>query len=147
MFSKDISRFHEIDHTADMGLEITGDTTEALFANALHGMYHLLLGNLKISDKNKKLLHIQERTLPELFVTWLSEINFLLMVDNFFVGRIVSLSIYTDNKKQILHALLRGDDDLQYKRHMQTEIKAVTYHGLSVIETKYGYRARVIFDI
>jgi SHS2 domain-containing protein len=147
MYIKDTSKFHEIEHTADIGLEIVGDTPDKLFANAAFGMYYLLYGDLKISENYERFVRLKEATLPDLFVAWLSEINYILMVENFIANKIVDMTVKSREDSHTLEAKLSGDHSRKYEDYMQTEIKAVTYHGLSVKKRKNGFWARVIFDI
>jgi len=147
MYIIDTSKFHEIEHTADIGLEIVGDTPDALFANAAFGMYYLLYDNLEISGIYERFVRLKEATLPDLLVAWLSEINYLLMVKNFIANKIVDISVNSCNDSHTLEAKLLGDYSQKYEDYMQTEIKAVTYHGLSVKKVRNEFLARVIFDI
>ena len=147
MYIKDSAKYHEIDHTADIGLEIVGDTPDSLFANAAFGMYYLLYGNLKISENYERFVRLKEATLPDLFVAWLSEINYSLMVKNFIANKIIDMTVKSRKDSHTLEAKLSGDYSRKYEDYMQTEIKAVTYHGLSVKKVKNGYWAHVIFDI
>ena len=136
MYIKDSAKFHEFEHTADIGLEIVGDTPDELFANAAFGMYYLLYGDLKISENNERFVRLKEATLPDLFVAWLSEINYIL-----------DMTVKSRKDSHTLEARLSGDHSRKYEDYMQTEIKAVTYHGLSVKKGKNEFWARVIFDI
>jgi SHS2 domain-containing protein len=49
------------------------------------------------------------------------------------------------NKKLV--AKLTGEPYNKLKHLMKTEIKAVTYSGLSVTKKKSGWKARIIFDV
>jgi SHS2 domain-containing protein len=44
-------------------------------------------------------------------------------------------------------AQLQGEPYDSDKHQLKTEIKAVTYHGLSVEKTVRGWKAKVIFDV
>ena len=147
MYIINTSKFHEIEHTADIGLEIAGDTPDALFANAAFGMYYLLYDNLEISENYDRFVRLKEATLPDLLVAWLSEINYLLMVKNFIANKIVDISVKSRNDSHTLETKLSGDYSQKYEDYMHTEIKAVTYHGLSVKKVRNEFLARVIFDI
>jgi SHS2 domain-containing protein len=46
-----------------------------------------------------------------------------------------------------LKARLMGEPYNRKKHSIKTEIKAVTYSGLTVERVKAGWRARVIFDV
>ena len=44
MFTKDTSKFEEIEHTADIGILASGESLPELFANLAFGMLHLITG-------------------------------------------------------------------------------------------------------
>ena len=144
--------FYEIEHTADKGLCATGKTIEDLFINMTAGMYYIIYTNTGILNKKKsigkKIIDLKASSLPDLLVSWLSEINFLLVVENFYLKDIEDLKVIKDNNdRYMLKAKLNGDECADYKKAIRTEIKAVTYHQLKVEQVKNGYTGRVIFDV
>ena len=147
MFTRDPAKYKEIEHTADTGIEVLGSTLDELFANAVFGMYDVLYANLQVPEHHTKSIGIEEPALTELFVAWLSEINYLLMVGNFVAARIINLQITTGADMYALKATLSGDFSNKYESRLETEIKAVTYHGLVLENKRDNYRARVIFDL
>ncbi len=75
-------------------------------------------------------------------MNWLREILFLNQVRGFVMtgARLVTLS------ESALKAVLRGKT-LDEGESPEIEIKAVTYHGMSVKVGDKGYTATVIFDV
>ena len=49
--------------------------------------------------------------------------------------------------EEISNTYLRADVYGTYVAQLQLEIKAVTYHDLSIEETAQGYAATVVFDV
>ena len=147
MYNFDKKSFREIDHTADIGIEVTGNDLPGLFANALFGMTHILFGDHEPEPVNTIQISLTEPSLPDLLVSWLSEMNYRLSVGSFFVAEIQRIEIQNNGGGFKLIAQIRGDDIRGFHDQMQTEIKAVTYHQMLVEERQGGWFARVIFDI
>jgi len=147
MYKPDKTKFREIEHTADIGIIATGNTSEDLFANAAFGMLNIICADLRGPAQADRKLELRETSLVELFVRWLSEINYLLTVHHFLTVQILQLQIKELTQCFELQAVLAGCDSTQRKNSMHTEIKAVTYHKLELQQDRQGYKIRVIFDI
>jgi SHS2 domain-containing protein len=143
-------KYKLFDHTADMGVEICGRTKKELFANAAFALFDILIQD--IDNKKKANRRDQERVkirtvdgadVADLLINFLRELLYLfngmrLVVNH---GMIADCS----NKRLVVKLTVEPYDP---KRHLiKTELKAVTYHSLTVEKTKSGWRARVIFDV
>ena len=147
MYTRLTSRYHEIDHTADIGLAGEGPTLPALFASMAFGMIQIACP-ASIPDARQALtIKLDDTAADGLLVQWLSEINYQLIVNHFLPVTIPQLSIRQSNITFYLTAHLIGADIGNQPDLIKTEIKAVTYHQLSVEKKNNIYRARVIFDI
>ena len=74
---------------------------------------------------------------------WLSRLLHRFLQDGFIAATITVLEI----DEAHIHARLTGEK-LDYERHdFETEIKAVTYHKLSVRNENGRWTAQVIFDV
>jgi SHS2 domain-containing protein len=135
--------FREIDHTADLAIEVEADTPGELFQCA--GMALL---SLMVQPQGVKAREVREETVlaegwEQLFHNWLSQVLHRFLQDGFIAATIAILEIDDHH----MHARLTGEK-LDYDRHeFETEIKAVTYHQLSVTCEPGRCRARVIFDV
>ena len=147
MYNFDKNSFREIDHTADIGIEVTGINLPELFANALFGMTHILFGDHKPEPVNTIQISLTEPSLPDLLVSWLSEMNYQIGVKFFLVSEISMIEIQQEDNGFQLTAQIVGDESRRFSGQMETEIKAVTYHQLLVEEKETGWFARIIFDI
>lgn len=147
MYQNNPKKYHEIEHTADAGIYATGNCLSELFANAAFGMRDILYGNIEVVKKEKLKIELVESTLQDLMVRWLSELNYHLCVESFLVSIIEALKIDLKNGKYTLNAQLTGDQSQNYISHLNTEIKAVTYHHLKIEKTGGKYVTQVIFDI
>ena len=135
-----------IDHTADTGLEITGNTIRDIFFNAVKGLFHIIYSGKEdylpdnISICNYENIELLSSGCEELLVKWLNEFIFLFYTKNK-VPKDIQIEEINDNlikaKVQLLH---------KYKE-TGLEIKSATYHELNIKKVKDKYYARIIFDV
>ena len=148
--------FKEIEHTADLGLQIFGRNVEELFKHAHLGFYALALGSLKnfqqavqnsSGGKKEKGLQLTENTPEDLLISFLSELNFNLQVNKIIFAPLLSLKISQQNNRFILN-MKSGLIVLKNNfLHNLLEIKAVTYHDLKIVKKDDLLTVTVIFDI
>lgn len=132
-----------IDHTGDVGIIVTAKSREQLFARAAAGMFNVIAELDSIRPKQEFSLVLQASDLEALLVRWLSELNF---------RHITREELYCDFKiLELTDTTLRAKifgEPIDPERHIvYTEIKAVTYHGLSVRKRDEIWEARIIFDL
>jgi SHS2 domain-containing protein len=135
--------FREIEHTADLGIEVEAGTPQELFRRAGLALFSLMvsLDNVEVREEREET--IAAEGWDELLHDWLSSLLHLFLQDGFIAAAITIDEI--DSTR--VHARLAGEK-LDYDRHaFETEIKAVTYHQLSVTCENHHWRARVIFDV
>jgi SHS2 domain-containing protein len=147
MFTKDISKFEEIEHTADIGILASGDTLPELFANLAFGMLHLITEAGDNIHTIKRSVKVEAPSLQDLVIGWLSELNYFLLVNHYLTNGIDIMSIDQTFGNLILSADIYGQDSLPLEPTFKTEIKAVTYHQLLCEKKDNEYVGRVIFDI
>ena len=147
MYTKDTSKFEEIEHTADIGIKACGDTLPELFANLAFGMLHIITGTKESQLILKRSIKIEGPSLTDLLVGWLSEMNYLLTVDHYLPNGIEIQSIERKQGNFVISADLFGQDSIPIEQNFETEIKAVTYHQLICEKRETEYVGQVIFDI
>lgn len=132
-----------IDHTADIGIDVFGASLQELFANAAFALFDIITDLSKVEGKVEYNISISGIDKEQLLVNWLQELLYLHDVKNLLFNDFCIVDI-TDNQ---LDAVVRGDVMEEDKHVIKTEIKAVTYHCLSVIRENDCWKARVIFDL
>ena len=150
------SGFSEIEHTADWELEVWGPDLETMFAQAVHGMLSLM--GLRLAQETESAnwqeianLHGQRQSAQltrritlsaedkeSLLVAFLSEILYLFEGEGLGFASF-NLTIQGDS--------LVCDAILAPVQEVEKEIKAVTYHNLSIHQTPNGCWARLVFDV
>ena len=140
-----MQKYVMFDHTADLGIEIFGRTKKELFLNAAWAVNDILLeiNRRETAVEKEKIITIEGDDLADLLVNFLRELLYSFSGE----GKVFThCDILACGNKRISAKLRLGPYDK--KRHLiKTELKAVTYHGLSVEKTRSGWKARVIFDV
>jgi len=133
-----------IDHTADLGIEVTGRTKRELFTKAALSLMDIVVERKGTGTGVKeKALTVEGCDPADLLINFLREILYLFNGEALVIGK---CEITKCGNKTVEAKLLL--EPYNKKKHvMKTEIKAVTYHGLSVERIKKGWVARVIFDV
>ena len=132
-----------IDHTADLGIVVKGSNLKNLFIRAAQAMTDLMVeGDISKETVIKDVL-VEGEDFPDLMVRWLGEILYLFDGEKLIVNSIKIKSISPIQLKSTFTLSSFDPEHHQVKR----EIKAVTYHQISVEKVNDGWQARVIFDI
>ncbi len=138
--------FKFIDHTADIAVELTGDSLEELFV-AAEVAFRISVTDFECSEISDSLeIDLTAASKEELLVNFLNEINFLLITKKWLWWNVESIKIFNDENEWELSAELGGiklNSDIELKQ----EIKAVTYHQLEIINDNNSYSTRIVFDI
>jgi len=136
-------KYKFINHTADVGIKVWGESLESLFENTAYSMFDILTELDKVKAKNSLGVEIEGKRTDELLADWLRNLLYKFNGEGYLLRE---FNIEEISKKG-LKAKVRGEK-LNLSRHiLKTEIKAVTYHGLEVKKTGQGYEAQVIFDV
>ena len=142
-------QFEEFDHTADIGITAAGSSLESIFAAAAFGMRHIILGDVDVAVKNNHTIGFKMKAsdIENLLVEWLSELNYGILVKNFIFEEFENLKIVQNEEYFKISVTIKGDNSLANLNHIKTEIKAVTYHHLTIKKENNHFYAKVIFDI
>jgi SHS2 domain-containing protein len=137
----------EIDHTGDIGIQITADSLPQLFERAAVGTFHVLTDLPAVRVEDEIEITVEGRDREALMVRWLSELNYRHTVEHRLFCDFAVEAIDETEAGFSLTATARGEP-LDPARHtVYTEIKAVTFHGMEIRETDDGWAVQVIFDM
>jgi SHS2 domain-containing protein len=135
--------FRFIDHTADVGVHAFGTDPAELFVNAARAMLTILTDTAAIRGRTHRRIEVEGRDWPDLMVNWLREVLYLWNGEALLADRI--------RIEHISEGRLGADLTVQPydpQRHaVAAEIKAVTYHQISVQQALTGWEAKIIFDV
>ena len=132
-----------IDHTADLGINVYGNTQAELFSHAALSLMGFVTDLERVQERLEKSVVIEGSDPTDLFIDFLREILYLINGEGF-LFRVISLDITASGH---LHALIKGEYTDHQRHEIKTEIKAVTYHQATVTQTKQGWQGKVIFDV
>ncbi|MBN2190109.1 MAG: archease [Candidatus Aureabacteria bacterium] len=131
------SQINPVEHTADAGFIIKGRDTGELFLNSLKALYLLMDPRQKSKEFILKKISLEAPSTEELLVLWLNELIFLAEQKKIVVDKI-GISI-DGNKLEAELKLSEGG--------INGEVKAATYHDLSIKKDKHGYCTKIFFDL
>jgi SHS2 domain-containing protein len=133
--------YRYIEHTADLGIEVFGDTIEDLFMNLGKAIFQTQISG-KVGQKRTIKINIANDSMEELLIDWCRELLYNFAVHGFIPNKYdVSLN------GQNLSASLQGEDYDPNKHKMRMEIKNPTYHNLEIKRSDRQYSATIIFDV
>lgn len=137
----------EIDHTGDIGIQVTAASLPELFERAALGMFAVLTDLPAVSAEEDVRVTVEGRDREALMVRWLSELNYHHTVDHQLFCDIAVEAIEEEPDGFVLTGTARGEP-LDPERHtVYTEIKAITFHGMDVRRTETGWAVQIIFDM
>ncbi len=135
--------YEAIDHTADFGVRVFGDNPIDLFQNSAMALMDQVVETASLLPQKEIRLSIKGNDWPDLMVNWLREILYL------WSGKALltrSVQIQSITEKSLSSRV--GVDLFSPQRHtLISEIKAVTYHQIQVLDRGGLWEATVIFDI
>ena len=137
---------HEIfEHTADLGLRVTAPTLESLMADTARGLFEIIAGDLaqiRPRPDHVERFHIAGTAPIWLLFDWISELHAA-----FELRRMLFCEFDVTIDADGLHATAHGEPYDPARHVLAHEIKAITQHELSVVETAVGWEATLIVDI
>src|SRR5437870_2455132 len=135
--------YREIEHTADLGIEVTAPDLPTLFASAGEALYGLIVDAATVQSQEEITVTATGDGPEELLHAWLCELLAQFNVHGF-VGKSCEVAELAPDR---VDGFIKGEK-LDLARHrFHTEIKGVTYHDFKVWEETTEWHARVIFDV
>ena len=136
-------RCKTFDHTADIGLAATADTLGELFEAMAEGLAELICPIAQVEPRQKRQIRAEAEDIEALAVDFLSQVMVTIETERFAIAAVAVEEIdHTHVRARIV------GEPLDPARHeLDTEVKAVTYHQLSVVCDAGRWMARVILDV
>jgi len=132
------SGFRERSHTADWALEVWAQDEPELLAMAALGMYSLMGARLRSEPQVHRRLELEAPDMEGRMVCFLTELLYLGEQEG---------AGFTRFGIQIAGCRLVAEMDGARLASVVKEIKAVTYHNLSVQQEEDGLRTVIVFDV
>ncbi len=134
---------HELaDHTADIVLHAQSPDLSGLFAEAAEGLFEVIADAPEAGDSFSAAVRVEADTLENLMHDWLSELLYLHETEDVLLAR---FEVKVDGTA--LRADVSGEKIDPEKHVLKAEVKAITYHMLSVRQEEGRWHATVLFDL
>jgi SHS2 domain-containing protein len=133
--------FEEISHTADIKIRVRAPTLEALFSESFNALMQIMYGTARKGGIIKE-IKVESPDNESLLLDFLSEVLFVSEVESLVFFN-ASISIHGSN----LTAELSGEPFDPILHSGGSEVKGISYSGLSITNDANGYMLDIIFDV
>jgi SHS2 domain-containing protein len=134
--------FREIEHTGDVGIEIEAGSRAELFRRAALAIAQLMVDTTTVLRSERRELSVPAADDADLMHDLLS-----VLLQTFVVDCFIWSEVMIDDSGPGLKVYLLGERFDPDRHEFRHEIKAVTYHELSVRSAGGRWLARIIFDV
>jgi SHS2 domain-containing protein len=135
--------YETFDHTADLGLRIRAPDLDALFAEAGQALFSVIVEDLtSVEPKQRLEFRLEGDEREFLLFDWLKELLYRFDSEHWLGSR---FEVHVSQNG--LEASAWGEPLDPARHRLLHEVKAITYHGLKVEQTRDGWLAEVIVDI
>jgi SHS2 domain-containing protein len=140
--------YAELDHPADVFLEIWGGDLPALFENALFALYDQMAELEGFAAGRVETIAVEAPSAAEALRSLLSEALYRFETQGFVATR-ARVRVEASPTGEVQAAAHLDGETVDKRRHtLLTEVKAVTYHQLTVEAVpEGGWKATVLFDV
>jgi SHS2 domain-containing protein len=135
--------FTIIEHPSDLGIEASGGSMEEAFAFAAEGLMSVIVDPSTVAPRESRDIRLPAMDEERLLVRWLGEV--LYLYDG--AGFVSSGFIVTGASEAGLAASAQGEPADPRRHRLRLDVKAVTYHGVSVKRSAGLCAVRVFLDI
>jgi len=138
-----MTRYTTFNHTADLGIEVSGRDEKELFSNAAFAVFDIITDLHDVNATEAHRFAVEGSDREDLLVNYLREVLYMFSGQGLLLK---DFSILEINGRHLV-AEVRGEPFDSARHGIKTEIKAVTYHEVEIRETEKGLKARLIFDV
>lgn len=139
-----MNKFEYFDVTADIGFYAYGNNLNEAFENAGLAIFNIISDTYNIKAEIEKTFEITSEDEVSLLYDYLEELLFLHEID-FMLFSYFKVEIKKDSK-YYLRANIKGESIDWNKHERKSEIKAITYHLMSV-DVSDKVKLQVIVDL
>lgn len=140
--------YTELEHPADLWVEVWGDDLRTLFENALFALYDQMAELEGFGTERRETIHAEGSSAEEALRSLLSEALYRFSTEGFVAAK-ADLDVGTTPSGGVRVTARLDGETIDSRRHtLLSEVKAVTYHQLEVERSpEGGWRATVLFDV
>jgi protein archease len=134
--------FRELEHTADLGIEVVADSRAELFRRAAIAIACLMVDTSRVRRVESREVDVAGIDDADLMHEMLSGLLPIFLVESF-----IWSDAEIDERGDHLKVRVVGERFDPARHEFHQEIKAVTYHELAVRNADGRWSARIIFDV
>ena len=133
----------EIPHTADAGFTVEAPTRDGCFERAALALADVIADTRTIATRERRELCVAGDDAESQLHDLLHALLLLGQLEGFLISAVEVLAA----GPRTLRVVVAGEPYDPARHRLHGEVKAVTWHELSVAPTDDGWRARVILDV
>ena len=133
--------YEELSHTADVKIRARAPTCDALFGEVFLALMHVMYGDDR-KGGTSRIIDINAPDRESLLLDFLSEVLFVSEVDGLVFCR---ADVHLDGMQ--IHAVLDGEPFDPARHAKGTEVKGISYSGMSMGKDAKGYMLDILFDV
>lgn len=147
MVSEIEKSFEYFDVTADIGFFAYGNCLNEAYENAALAMFNVMTDVKKVNSIEKREFDLNSEDLVSLLYDFLEELLFLFDVDFLLFSKFnVSINQIGDSSYNI-HCTAYGEP-INWDIHpRKSEVKAITFHKMDVVEDRGIFKVSTILDL
>jgi SHS2 domain-containing protein len=135
-----------LEHMTDAVIEATGDTLEEAFEQAARGLNDTMIDLKDVRPDREIRIDAEGHDIESLLFDWLDKVMLALVADGIATSEF-SVKIKKTDTGYTLAGTARGEK-IDLKKHAyKVEIKAVTYHEMSVMQQDGKTTVRFLLDL
>ena len=136
-----MSRGHrQVDHTADLALEIWAPTEAELWEEAGTALISILTEGEVLPTHDSRAVRLETVDKEDRLVGWMNEVLYWATVQGFLLTK---ADLHRDGEAIVGHA----HGCVGGQAYLKAELKSATYHDIVVEQIDGDWRARVVVDV
>jgi SHS2 domain-containing protein len=133
--------YEELPHTADVKIRARAPTLDALFGEACSALMQVIYGGDR-GGGTTRLIDLDAPDQESVLCDFLSEVLYVSEVEGLVFRQ---ADVRLDGMH--LHAVLDGEPFDPVRHNRGTEVKGISYSGLSIRKDAKGYMLDILFDV
>ena len=139
--------FKYLPHTADVYIEVKGDTLEDAFKCVVYALLDVMTDPEKVGNEKCFKIKVDGFDLQSLLYNFIEELLYLFDAEGFLPKKTEYINIVFSNEKYDLKAKICGELFDPVKHESRTLVKAATYHLMEIEKSDSQVIMRFVLDI
>lgn len=135
-----------LDHATDALVDVYADDMDAALQDAAYAAIDIMLDRKRVSMTKTRSIHVTSHSMHEMLYDWLEEIIYQTITDGFAISSLKATYQHKTGSRYIASGILCGEPLDVQRHHFAVEIKAPTYHEMSIRQDN-GVAMRFLMDL